>query len=193
MPDHNNTRTPDAPLRPRLKKAAASLLHTRLERRLPGADPIEGFVLRAGRTWTLVASISDMRFDGFTAVRTHDVETVLFQGPKTLTTRWLRTQGSWPPPTPTGRIRLGSTENLLRSVAAHHPLLALFEEDLDPNICHIGTLTSTDPTESTLLEVTPNAHWHSTPTTYPHPNLTRIDFADHYLHALQELAGPPHP
>ncbi|HET6859611.1 MAG TPA: hypothetical protein VFH94_21290 [Streptomyces sp.] len=173
-----------------LRDAADKHQHVRVHRSLPGTDPVEGFVIAARGSWTLVAECRDVQFDGFAALRTDDVVRIDRRGRHDVTARWFRRNGPWPPPAPRGRIRLNDVRALAESAAGHYGLIGVYEEGAHPDSLYIGALARSGGKALRLLEVDPKARWAKDRTKYRYPDITRIDFGGRYQAALAQLAGP---
>ncbi|MFE6054201.1 hypothetical protein ACFQ6N_25910 [Kitasatospora sp. NPDC056446] len=167
----------------------------RLHRSIPGADRLDGFVLGTGPVWTLLASCTDHRLDGWTAVRTTDLHKVRDRdggqdGEPGLTVRFLRRRGLWPVRPPGADLPLDDLPGLLTAACAEYGLIVLHTERRDPDACRVGTVTALRPASLRLHEVDPQARWHREPTKVRFADVTRVDLGDHYTDVLREFAGP---
>ncbi|MDJ0461926.1 hypothetical protein [Streptomyces sp. H27-C3] len=173
-----------------LRDAADEHRRVRVHRSLPGADSVEGFVVAAKGSWTLIAECQNVQLDGFVAIRTDDIVRIDHRGRQDVTARWLRGNGPWPPPAPRGRISLKDARALAESAAGHYGLIGVYEEDGNPDSLYIGALADSGGKVLRLLEVCPKARWAKVRTKYRYADITRIDFGDRYQAALAGLAGP---
>ncbi|PBC67421.1 hypothetical protein BX265_8023 [Streptomyces sp. TLI_235] len=163
----------------------------RIRRHIRGADRIEGFVVAVGPAWTLLASCTDTRLDGWTAVRTADIATVRHRGDETcLTVRALRRRGRWPVRPPAPEVPLDELPDLVAAACRGFGLVALHLERHRTDTCWIGTLTEVRRKSLRLHEVDPAARWHRSPTKFRFKDITRVDFGGHYEQTLDEFAGP---
>ncbi|MEU3566230.1 hypothetical protein [Kitasatospora sp. NPDC006786] len=189
-------RAPDSPALGRkglatLERARSEGRPVRLRRSIPGADRLEGFVLGTGPVWTLLATCTDHRLDGWSAVRTADLHKVRDRGgPESLTVRVLRRRGLWPVRPPGADLPLDDLPGLLTAACAEYGLIALHTERRDPGACWVGTVTALRPASLRLHEVDPEARWHPEPTKFRFEDVTRVDLGDHYTSVLREFAGP---
>ncbi|MGY5125398.1 hypothetical protein [Streptomyces nigrescens] len=178
-------------IRRQLQEAAEKHQFTHLVRALPGSDELEGFVVEVTPSWTVIAECNRLALDGFVALRTRDIVKVRRRGSRDLMVRWLQQHGPWPPPGPRGALSHTDVRSLVESVSRHYHLIAVFEEDLDPDVVCIGAPVRFGEKRLKLLEVNPKARWASAPTSFHYDDITRIDFGDRYNTILDALAGPP--
>ncbi|MEV0094066.1 hypothetical protein [Streptomyces sp. NPDC050738] len=171
----------------RLARAAAKQRFVRVHRSIEGADTLDGFVLATSPAWTLLSTASDLRNDGFSAIRTTDI-TRVGRRDNDLTVRVLRQRGHWPPAHPP--LDLTDLPGLLRDAAAHHPLLCLHLERQNPDACWVGTPVEFRPKSFRVREIDPRAHWIEMPVKYRYKDISRIDFGGHYEKTLAEFAQP---
>ncbi|GLW54491.1 hypothetical protein [Kitasatospora phosalacinea] len=161
----------------------------RLHRSLPGADPVEGFVVATNPAWTLLAPCRDVLLDGFTAVRTPDVARVKRVGDEgSLTVRALRRRGQWPVQEP--GVSCGDLRELLVAASARYGLVVLEFEHRDPGASWIGSVLGLGRRTVRLREVDTRARWHDGPSKFRLAEITRVSFAGRYDQALLEFAGP---
>ncbi|MFE4361186.1 hypothetical protein [Kitasatospora sp. NPDC056800] len=174
-----------------LDRARAEGRLVRLHRTLPGADRLEGFVLGTGPVWTLLATCTDHRLDGWSAVRTAGLRKVRDRGGEEgLTVRALRRRGLWPVRPPGADLPLDDLPGLLTAACAEYGLITLHTEHLDPDVCRVGTVTGLRPRSLRLHEVDTEARWYPEPTKYRLRDVTRVGLGDHYTSVLREFAGP---
>jgi hypothetical protein len=171
----------------RLARAADKQRFVRIHRSIKGTDPLAGFVLNSSPEWTLLATTSDLRTDGFAAVRTADI-TRVSRRDNDLIVRVLRRRGPWPLTHPP--LDLTALPALLRDAAVHHPLLVLHLERIDPEVCWVGTPVEFRPKSFRVREISPGARWIEEPVKYRYRDISRIDFGSHYENTLAEFARP---
>ncbi|MFF8830923.1 hypothetical protein [Streptomyces sp. NPDC015131] len=182
----------DEGVRRRLDKAVRTGRLVRLHRSIPDAERLEGFVVGTGPAWTLLAVCSDIRLDGWAAVRTPDITKVRRRGDETsLTVRALRRSGQWPVRMPDPAVELDDLPALVRSAGEGFGLVAVHAEHRDPDCCWIGAPVRLRRASLRLREVDPDARWSDEPTTFRFRDITRVDFGDHYARVLREFAGTP--
>ncbi|MFC8719588.1 hypothetical protein [Kitasatospora sp. NPDC057198] len=184
------TRPADPDAVPRKLERAARTGHlVRVRRSFPGADPVEGFVLGTNPRWTLLAPCRDVLLDGFTAVRTPDVDRVKRAGDEeSLTVRALRRCGRWPVQEP--EVPYGGLRELLPAASARYGLVMLEFEHRDPGAGWIGAVLGLGRRTVRLREVDTRARWHDGPSKFRLAEITRVSFAGRYDQALLEFAGP---
>jgi len=90
-------------------------------------------------------------------------------------------------------VDLDSTKQLLLSANLAFPLVAIFREESDCHVCHIGRVLTVNRGTVTLQEINPNATWDDAPTTYPLNEITRIGFGGDYEAALHLVGGTFNP
>jgi hypothetical protein len=177
-------------IRGKLRAAAEEHAFVRVARGIPGADDIDGFVVRSKSGWTLIAEYRDMIFDGFHAVRTADVRKVKRRGRSDPAVRWLRLHGLWPPVGPRGRVRLRDARAVIESAAECYGVVGLHEESVDPEVLYVGAPVGYRTRSFGVLEVDTKARWARGPRKYRFEDVTRVTFGDRYTCVLGELAGP---
>jgi hypothetical protein len=173
-----------------LTRAAEKLELVRLRRDIPGADEIEGYVLDIGVEWVLLARLDPEVFlNGFVLVKLSDVVRAGKSSSRQFVRRALELHGEWPPARPDWKLSLDDIAGLLAAVAARRPLLTIYVEDDDPEVCFIGAPAKIGRRKLHLLEVSPRAVWDAEPTKWPLADVTRIDFGGRYEQALYDVAG----
>ncbi|MBC9716601.1 hypothetical protein H9Y04_29120 [Streptomyces sp. TRM66268-LWL] len=173
-----------------LRRAVDERLVVRVERDgLVPDEPLIGFVIDTDRAWTLLLLVTDSMLDGYVLLRTRDVTSVRTRGKRDVDRRWQKRHGTWPPPAP--RLSLAGTRELLEQAAGAYPLVAVFQEELDPDFALIGKVASLGKKSLRLQEIDSTAEWRRKPTKLRYTDLTRIDFADHYHGVLLDLGGAP--
>ena len=91
------------------------------------------------------------------------------------------------------RLRLDNAGSTLQSLARAFPLVTIFRERLDPDVCNIGWLIGVDATSFGLQEINPGAKWERKVTTYRLRDVTRIDAGRAYEESLWLVGGEPPP
>ncbi|MFE1317292.1 hypothetical protein [Kitasatospora phosalacinea] len=184
----NRPADPEA-VRRKLERAARTGRLVRLRRSFPGTDPVEGFVLGTNPRWTLLAPCQDVLLDGFTAVRTPDIDRVKRAGDEdSLTVRALRRRGQWPVEDP--EVPCGGLRELLPAASARYGLVAVELERRAPGAGWIGSVLGLGRRTVRLHEVDPRARWHDGPSKFRLAEITRVSFAGRYEQTLLEFAGP---
>ncbi len=163
----------------------------RVERRID-PHPLEGYVVQVGGPRVVLAHLDgDITVDGFVAIRLADITRVRPAPNVSLVRRALKLRGEWPPPRPPATLDLRRRRDLIRSVHAVSPLITIFIERCDPEVCSIGVPTGFRGKKLMLAEVTPRAKWWGKPTAWKLGRITRVDWGGRYEQALYDVAGPP--
>ncbi|MFF9049987.1 hypothetical protein ACF09Z_02360 [Streptomyces erythrochromogenes] len=176
----------------RLDEAMSSGVPVRLHRSsIRGADRLDGFVVAVGTEWTVLAPCTDLRLDGWEAVRTADVTKVRPRGDEDcLSVRVLRRRGRWPVRAPGPALPLDGLPALARAASRAFGLVSLHVERHAPDACWIGEVAEVRPKSLRLREVDPEARWQSAPSKFPFKHVTRVGFGGRYERTLLEFAGP---
>jgi hypothetical protein len=177
-----------------LADAARSRSFVRVTRDALGSDDLDGFVLAAGRHWSVLTVVSDGAFlDGWVAFRTADVTRVMVRvGREPFAVRALRLAGTWPPPSP-APFPIDSTQAVVAGAARAAPLVHIETEVDRPADAYIGRVVGLTADELRLLEVDAEADWDDEPSTYALDDLTRVQFGGRYEAVLYAVAGEPPP
>ncbi len=64
-------------------------------------------------------------------------------------------------------------------------------ENEHPDEGFIGSVLSVTSGRVRLREITPEAEWHSEPTSWRSSEITRVSFGNRYEEALVAIGGPP--
>ncbi|GGU49246.1 hypothetical protein [Streptomyces lavendofoliae] len=183
--------TIDGDILRRLDRAVRTGGLVRVHRAIPRADRFEGFVVGVDAGWTLIARCTDIRLDGWTAVRTADIVKVRRRGDgNCLTIRALRRRGRWPVRMPEPAVRLDTLPALAESASAAFGLITLHVERHMPDVCYIGALTELRRASLRLREVDTEARWRDGVSAFRFKDITRVEFGGHYEKTLREFAGP---
>ncbi|GIH75161.1 hypothetical protein [Planobispora longispora] len=177
-----------------LKRARRSGKPVRVSREIDGADRLDAYVVGIGRKWVLLHSISDaLHLDGYSAVRLRDIKCATSSGWKgsTMTHRALTLRGEHVQPL--AGVDLDSTAGLIETLTRAFPLMAVYVEKVDPDVCHIGRAHGiTRRKRLRLQEIGPAADWaHACSTSETTADITRIDVGDGYVDALHAVGGDP--
>jgi len=152
---------------------------------------VDGYVLALAEQWFMIAVVSDrIRFDGFQCYRLSDVRRLRVPKPHAAFTKAaLQKRRETRPRKP--RVNLADLRLLLGSAGRAFPLVTIFRERIDPEICHIGRVSDVTKTRLSLLEIDPDACWDDEPTEYSLREITRVDFGGSYEDALHMVGGRP--
>ncbi|MFJ6782712.1 hypothetical protein [Streptomyces yangpuensis] len=180
----------------RLDEALSSGTLVRVHRSsIRDADRLDGFVVGRGAEWTLLALCTDLRLNGWAAVRTADVTKVRRRGDKggdedCLTVRVLRRRGRWPVCGPEPALPLDGLPALARAASRDFGLVSLHVERHAPDACWIGEVTDVRQKSLRLREIDTEARWRPAPSKFRFEDVTRLDFGGRYERTLLEFAVP---
>jgi hypothetical protein len=152
---------------------------------------VSGYVLGVSSYWLLLSLVSgDIRFNGFQCFRLCDVRRFQMPHPHAeFFEAALKKREERVPKRP--RVNLACIEDLLRSANRSFPLVTIFRERVDPDFCWVGRVLEMDTRRVTLLQINPDARWHSKPTDFRLSEITRVDFGGDYEDALHIVGGSP--
>ena len=172
--------------RTRLVSAIGSQQMVRIERKPKYSERLDGFIVAVGSKWALIAKTMDGGFfDGYSLFRLADVAKVTRD--KSFEGKFARTQPEWPP-TIDFKIVLDDTREALRALADNFPLIGI-EKDHERSATWIGEIEELDVKWLWLMEVRPDASWHTKPLGYKLKSIRTISVGTHYLVGLHEIAG----
>ncbi|HEY1489129.1 MAG TPA: hypothetical protein VGF84_23690 [Micromonosporaceae bacterium] len=163
--------------------------------RASSGDDLEGFVLDIGDAWVLVASLSDSIYiDGFVVFPIADVVEVEDRVDElTFVRRALTLQRMWPPARPAVRLDLDDTATMFRAIAASAPVVTLFTERVDDDVCFVGVPMNPGGASIHLREIRYDASWCPEPSEWPYADITRIEFGDRYSAIIYAVASESEP
>jgi hypothetical protein len=163
--------------------------------RTSSGDDIAGFVLGVGDAWVLVATLSDSIYiDGFVVFPVHDVVEVEDRADEmTFVRRALTLQRTWPPPRPTISLDLHDTATMLRGIAASAPVVTLFTERVNNDVCFVGVPMNVRTASVDLREIRYDASWRPEPSEWMFADITRIEFSDRYSGIIYAVASESEP
>jgi hypothetical protein len=158
-------------------------------------DDVEGFVLGVGERWVLVAVLSDsICIDGFAVFPREDVRDVDDRADKMrFVRRALVLQREWPPPRPAVRLDLDDTAAMMRSIAAIAPVMTVFTERIDDDVCFVGVPMNVTCSSVDLREIRYDATWSPDLSPWRFDDITRIEFADRYSGIIYAVATESEP
>jgi hypothetical protein len=175
--------------RSQLAEAMRTRRLVRFSRRFE-TSPVRGYVLDVGRTFFLLALVSDrLWFDGFECFRVADVSNVRPDPYTDFARAALRKRGERIPRKP--RVSVTRTDELLVSAGRAFPLVTIHLEEVDPDVCWIGRVLDVRRGRVSLLEIDPAARWKSRPNDYRLSEITRVSFGGDYEDALHLVGGDP--
>lgn len=176
-----------------LKRARRSGEPVRVSREIDCADRFDAYVVGIGRKWVLLHTISDeLRLDGHSAVRLRDIKYATCSGWKgaAMTHRALALRGECVQHL--AGVDLDSTAGLIETLTGAFPLMAVYIEKIDPQVCYIGRAHGIARKKRLRLqEIGPAADWALTYSTNRTTDITRFDIGGGYLDALHAVGGDP--
>lgn len=171
-----------------LRRALRSKDALRIERRFRN-ESVDGVVVALGDEWLLVHELDDgWRLDGWCAIRRADVTGFADKPWMPPFVRRVLAARKERPTAPRG-IDVSSTEALLDSLERAAQLCMVFRERSGRDAVDVGRIVARNQTEVTLRALLPNGEELPWLVGLRSTALTRIDFGDAYLDAL-ELGAP---
>lgn len=173
----------------RLKRGLGGPLKVTIRRGIPEADVVVGFVVGIGRDWLALAKFDGgIRMDGWVMIRIGDIQAVgLEPDPDCFEIRVLKARKEWPPRALD--VPLIDTVSLVTEAAKMAPILSVFEEFNDPELCWIGAVVSIEEHSVGILEIGNDAIWYSKPRSFDLGDVTRIELCGAYEDALALGSG----
>ncbi|WP_337006339.1 MULTISPECIES: hypothetical protein [unclassified Microbacterium] len=174
-----------------LSQAMEATALVRVERTPKWADHVEGFVLRVGPKWALMArTVDGGYFDGVIAFRLRHVKRITDD--ESVAVRFSRTRPEWPPAFDPD-VDLATTAGVLGGMGWSGALLGI-QKERERSATWIGTLDQIHGRFVYLHEVRPDGAWHAAPLGYRLRAITSVEVGRRYYAALFAIAGdvPPH-
>ncbi|MEU1736820.1 hypothetical protein [Streptosporangium sp. NPDC020145] len=176
-----------------LRRALESGKPVRIIRDIDGADRLDAYVVGLGRKWVLLHTISaGFHLDGHSVVRLRNVEHATRSNWKAarVAHRALRLREERPRTSP--GIDLDTTTGLIDTLTRAFPLVSVYTEKIDPDVCYIGRAHGvTKQKNLRLQEISPRAVWGYDCCKYRTTDITRFDVGDGYIDALHAVGGNP--
>ena len=153
-----------------------------------GAGRLAGFVVDSSPELVLVHRVDFDTFslNGYAAIRSDDIAEFRSFGRREY---WQRRAvehfGLVPVPVP--RVSVGSFRELLASAALTDRMVAVYRARIAADVCYIGPVTRVTDQQLTMEDLDSNAKW-SGPRRIRLADVTRVDFDDGYLRALEATA-----
>jgi hypothetical protein len=150
-----------------------------------------GYVVKIGAEFFLLAVFGDgLRFNGFSCLRYRDVRHLEVPDKHVaFIEAALRKRGVQVLKGP--NLDITSIESILVTANCAFPLITIFRERINPDICHIGRVVGLEKGRVSLLEIDCDASWDDEPEIYATKDITRIDFGGDYEDALHLVGGTP--
>lgn len=150
---------------------------------------ISAYVLALGQEFVALETFDKAaRLDGYSCLRYRDISDVVSPAPtaglleKALLARGL-TRSTAP------EIDISSLPALIRSAGSAFPLVSIFLEGEDDDVCYIGRVAGVADTEVRLHYIDPNGRFEASPSSYLLGGVTRVDFGGSYEEALHLVSG----
>ncbi len=169
-----------------LPKSFGQLIEIR--RRHKGVKNICGFVVDFTPAIVLFQQLDmdTFRLNGYVAILAADVKAFrVFDRPAYWRYRAVKQLKLKPEPLPS--VSISSLSSLLSSVAARFPLLTVYREKIDAEICYIGRLSKLSRATFTLEDLNCNAEW-TGPRRIKYADVTSVHFGWGYESALAAVA-----
>ena len=88
-------------------------------------------------------------------------------------------------------VSLASIEDLLKTAAQTFRLITIHCEEIDPEVCYIGSVFEVVDGHLAMRQVTPAAEWEADLERHPTADITRVSFGADYEEALSLVAVDP--
>ena len=167
----------------KLKAVCRKYLLVRIDRRPLTKDDLEGYVVGLSDTWILVHMLDpNMYLNGYAAIRTRDIRRYrMLSDANHFASRALKKRGLKGVPQP--RVSLQEIQSLLASAGRKFPLITIYDEKKDSEVCYIGKIQKLKKTFCVLKEITTGAKWNGL-RRFRLDRITRVDFGGGYETAL---------
>lgn len=158
----------------------------RVERKPKYADRLEGFVLRVGSRWALMAQTVDGGYpDGLIAFRMQDAKQITED--ESVAATFAKTLPEWPP-SHTAELDLETTAGVIRGLGSGDGLLGI-QKETKRRATWIGSLDTITARFVYLHEVRPDGTWRPAPLGYKLRAITTVEVGRRYYSALSAVAG----
>lgn len=155
-------------------------------------ENLEGFVVGIGAQFLLLHTLDEcFCLNGYSAIRLSDI-----RGCKSLVKhnriaeRILKIRGLIPVSLP--QVSLANLADLLISANMSYPLVTIFKECIDPEVCYIGKVAEIMTKTIRLVEIDPAAKWLRT-RRFRLDDITRVDIGGLYEDGLLLAASHERP
>jgi len=149
-----------------------------------------GYVLGVSSQWILMASLSDIRFNGFDCYRKQDILElrIPLRNVEFVESALGKTNQKVPA---TPAIDLTDVEELLFTANLAFPLVTIHRDVISPNACQIGRVHKIEAGVVLLQEIDTDAKWEEKATPYKLKDITRVGFDGDYERALYAVGADP--
>lgn len=138
----------------------------------------DGFIVGVGRTFLMMAIMSDGIFDGYSCLRIKDIRQLNRHDLDDFVKKPRVLLGQKLPPTP--KIDLSSIETVLKSVAKIDPLIEIYGDEIEPDLFTFGRFDGIRKNEAAMIGIGKDGKWRDKPGYYLLSDITRIDFLSGY-------------
>lgn len=153
------------------------------------ADHLEGFVTDVASQWALLHVVREVSLNGWTAVRLDSIRGVEHQQRSSLLARLMALDEVHPQGV---EVDITDATSVLRSAAAVFPVVTVFTEATDPDICFTGRPVRVTATKLHLLDISSDATWSAAPPRRIRlDKITRVDVGGDFETALHRVGGYP--
>ncbi|MCC7006846.1 MAG: hypothetical protein IT497_09425 [Ottowia sp.] len=151
------------------------------------SDTITAYVQAIGPQFFLAAIVNDdIWLNGFACFRITDIRKLSPEPYADFIEQALKKRRQKIPAIP--HIDLSNISALLTSANQAYPLITIYQERLDPDICQIGRIVDMHRSHVSLLRIRPGAVWDDTADCYKLRDITRLAFGGDYEDALYLVA-----
>jgi hypothetical protein len=153
-------------------------------------DVVRGYVVSMGPGFVMVSVVNDrVWLDGFECFRRPDIMDIEDDPYSAFIQTALARRGEIVPDAPA--VSLASIEDLLTTAGQVFPLVTIHCEQIDPEVCYIGSVNGVVDGYLVMREVTPAAEWDAEFEHHPTADITRVSFGAAYEEALLLVAESP--
>ena len=160
----------------------------RFSRRFEGGW-VHGYVLDVGPKFALLATLGEVRFDGFGCFAIADMKGLRLDPYAAFSEAARKKLRDRKPRRP--KVSVASVEELLLSANQAFPLITIHRERIKPESCWIGKVEKVERGKVTLMEIGPDAQWDEESTSYKLSEITCVEFGGEYENALHFVGGEP--
>ena len=176
-------------MRKKLESAQADQSVVRITRGAFEGHGELGYVEALDEDLLLLAVISDdIWFNGFAVVRIGDISEL--EAPHEcadFVEEALRLRDESVSSAPA--VSLADIGAAIRTAGRAFPIVVIYREEVEPDMCRIGKVLKVTKDSVSLLEIGPDAEWEAEPSSLALEEITRVDFGGGYEEALSLVGG----
>ena len=150
---------------------------------------VHGYVLDVGPKFVLLATLGEVRPDGFGCFRISDIRDLPSDPYAAFAEAALKKTAHRRPRKP--KVSVASIEELLVSANKLFPLVTIHREKVNPEVCWIGRVVKVERGRVALMEIGPDAKWDEKPTVYKVNEITCVEFGGYYEYVLHFVGREP--